>query len=234
MAFLDIASNSSYGRYNRKFAHIAGLEAAIYWSEILEILGRVLEKKTFDSDGWFVLDREYVKKQTTFDKAKQREIEEILSGLQILETSKDNENKIRCDVKAFTAIICEEDVSTVKEIKAVAKQQTKEAKKAAKKNGVICRLTSLLAESKEVTEKYRAFLDVAYEKGLQQNARFSQFVSEINAFTQDDSVKIKLLEIGIEKAYAQADWIINCYSRNASSRSIAPQKVATKLSDVEL
>ena len=62
MAYLDIAGNSSYGRYNRKFARIVGLEAAVYWSEILEVLDRVLEKKTFDNDGWFVLNRDYIKK----------------------------------------------------------------------------------------------------------------------------------------------------------------------------
>ena len=79
MAYLDIAGNSSYGRYNRKFARIVGLEAAVYWSEILEVLDRVLEKKTFDNDGWFTLDRDYIKKRTTFSEEKPKECEEISS-----------------------------------------------------------------------------------------------------------------------------------------------------------
>lgn len=233
MAFLDIASNSSYGRYNRKFAHITNLDVAVYWSEILEVLDRVLEKKTFDLDGWFVLNRDYIKKRTTFTESKQKECEDILSKLEIYQVSPDNPNRVRCDVKAFIKIIAEDDVETVKEIKAISKAATKEAKAEGKKTGIINMLVNSLTESPEVTEKYRQFLDIAYNKGLCQKAKLQLFVNEINQFTSDNDVKLKLLDIGIEKAYTKAEWIINVYNRTSTSKSVGVQKTATKLSDVE-
>lgn len=234
MAYLDIAGNSSYGRYNRKFAHLVGLEAAVYWSEILEVLDRVLEKKTFDMDGWFVLNRDYIKKRTTFSEEKQRECEDILSHLEIYQVSPDNQNRVRCDVKAFIKIIAEDDIETVKEVKAIAKAATKTAKAESKKAGIISMLVNSLSESAEVTEKYRQYLEIAYNKGLCQKAKLKNFADEINQFTSDDSVKIQLLNIGIEKAYTKAEWIINAYTRSATSKSVGIQKTATKLSNIEL
>lgn len=233
MSYIDLAGPESYGRYNRKFAQIVGLEAAIYWSEILIVLDRVKEKKTYDLDGWFVLNRDYIKKRTTLDAIKQRASEEILSKLEIYQVSSDNPNKIRCDLKAFAKLICEDDIETVKEIKAISKAASREAKQESKKTGIISMLIGTLEESVEVTEKYRQFLDVAYNKGLCQKAKFKQFVDEINQFTSDNEVKIKLLEIGIERAYGKAEWIINVYNRGATSRSVGTQKIATELSDVE-
>ena len=234
MAYLDLAGNSSYGRYNRKFAQIVGLEAAVYWSEILEVLDRVLEKKTFDHDGWFVLNRDYIKKRTTFSEEKQKECEDILSRIEIYQVSPDNENRVRCDVKAFVKIIAEDDIETVKEVKAIAKAATKTAKAESKKANIIAMLVNSLSESPEVTEKYRQFLEVAYGKGLCQKAKLKNFVDEINQFTSDDSVKIQLLNIGIDRSYAKAEWIINAYSRNSTTKSVGAQKTATKLSDIEL
>lgn len=234
MAYLDIAGNSSYGRYNRKFAQIVGLEAAVYWSEILEVLDRVLEKKTFDHDGWFVLNRDYIKKRTTFSEEKQKECEEILSRIEIYQVSPDNENRVRCDVKAFVKIMIEDDIETMKEVKAIAKAATKTAKAESKKANIITMLVNSLSESPEVTEKYRQFLEVAYNKGLCQKAKLKNFVDEINQFTSDDSVKIQLLNIGIDRSYTKAEWIINAYSRNSTTKSVGAQKTATKLSDIEL
>ena len=210
MAYLDIAGNSSYGRFNRKFAQIVGLEAAVYWSEILEVLDRVLEKKTFDNDGWFVLNRDYIKKRTTFSEEKQKECEEILSRIEIYQVSPDNEGK------------------------ALGKGGTKAAKAESKKAGIISMLVNSLSESPEVTEKYRQFLEFAYDRGLCQKAKLKNFVDEINQFTSDDSVKIQLLNIGIDRSYTKAEWIINAYSRNSTAKSVGAQKTATKLSDIEL
>ena len=234
MAWIDIASPSSYGRFNVKFAHIAGLESAVYWSEILNVLDRVKEKKACDIDGWFILNREYIKNRTTFTVSKQQECEDILKQLEIIQISPDNPNRIRCDVKTFVKLIAEDDISTVKEIKAISKQAEREAKQQAKKTGIVMRLLNRTHESEEVTKKIEQWLNVVYHKGFLQNERMDLFMEELNQFTSDDSVKIELLNIGIEKAYSRFDWIRNIYSRSLGTKKFTDTKVATKLSDIEL
>ena len=83
MAYVDVLSPSSYGRFNRKLAAIAGLPVAVYWSAILEVSTKVVKKKKYDEDGYFKLDRKYVEEITSIGLEDQLDCDAVLSNLKV-------------------------------------------------------------------------------------------------------------------------------------------------------
>ena len=45
MAYYDVLSPAAYGRFNRKLVKMTNLQTAVYWSEILDIITRVVKKQ---------------------------------------------------------------------------------------------------------------------------------------------------------------------------------------------
>ena len=234
---LDIAAASAYGRFNKKFATIVGLETSVYWSEIMVILERVREKKTYDAEGWFKLNREYVQKQTTLTSEQQIACDATLAKLGLLETDSVDLNKMRVDIRKFFYIITEEDLSEIKKITKTAKSTTKAGKAEGKKLGIINRLFSRVLETdQDLLQLYMKFIEVAYSKGMQTNAQIDLFQQELNAYTEDLQVKKDILKIAIERGYKCFEWSKTIYEKDhkGSGAHLAVQKVGTTVStDIE-
>jgi hypothetical protein len=62
-------------RLNKRLVKIAGFEVAAYWAELQSVLKQVVKKQTMDEQGFFLLDRSYVERETTLTISKQLKCE---------------------------------------------------------------------------------------------------------------------------------------------------------------
>ena len=102
MAYVDLVSSDGYGRYNRKFARLVGITAAVYWSEILDISTKVVKKKKFDDEGYFKVDRKYIEERTALTVEEQLDCDSILTNIGVLEVQAAETNMIRVQLRVFT------------------------------------------------------------------------------------------------------------------------------------
>lgn len=232
----NILSQSSYGRYNKFLAKIAGLHAAVYWSCICEIGTRVVKKKTYDSQGYFKLDRKYVEEQTALDLAAQRECDNILEKLGIIEVSKEDENVIGINSEKAVAIITLDDPAEIKKISQAAKvSRTEKAK--TKKEAIVAMLKNSIVETDtELLEAYRRWVETAYEKGICTKAGVKTFKDTLEKYTTDKAAKLEILRLCILYQYRDVAWGIKIYeSQNMSgTRLTKPQKQATDVMDFKM
>ena len=63
-------------RLNKKLVKIAGFEVAAYWAELQSILKQVVKKQTMDEQGFFILDRDFLERETTLTIKKQLKCDE--------------------------------------------------------------------------------------------------------------------------------------------------------------
>lgn len=238
MAYVDLVSSDGYGRYNRKFAKLAGLTAAVYWSEILDISTKVVKKKKFDDEGYFKVDRKYIEDRTTLTVEEQLESDSILTNIGVLEIKDLDPSMIRVQLRVFAELLIDDKVQPNESLKKKTKTSRSQAA-ANKKAGIIITMKRCIPETDpELRAEYESWVDSVYAA-----SRFltkdiiNKFYTAVNNYTTDKKVKLKLLEEAITSGYTDFSWIQNRYESstrtskvsNGSAARLPEQKIATKV-----
>lgn len=212
MAYFEILSPDSYGSYNRRLAKLTSLNTAIYWAEILDIIPKIQRKKTFDTDGYFKLDRAYIQERTSLAPEEQVYCDQILQRINVLEVDSLDASRLRVNLKTMTEFLLDDKVVPLTNIRKFSKGN-KVAEGLAKKAGMIDTMKNLLSEQDaEFRSKYEAWVDSVYtgKKGFLTKAKIKMFESKINEYALDDhALKNELLDIAISTGYTDADWVIS-------------------------
>lgn len=212
MAYYELLSPDSYGSYNRRLAKLTSLNTAIYWAEILDIVPKIQRKKTFDSDGYFTLDRAYIEERTTLAPEEQIYCDQILQRINVLEFDPLDNSRLRVNLKTMAEFLIDDKVVALTDVRKFSKGN-KVAESLAKKAGMINTMKKLLSETDpEFRSKYEAWVDSVYnsKKGFLTKAKIKMFESKINEYALDDrSLKNELLNIAISTGYTDADWVIS-------------------------
>lgn len=219
MAYYDVLSAASYGRFNRKLAKMTNLQTAVYWSELLDIITRVVKKKKFDSEGYFKVDRRYIEDQTGISKEDQLQSDSILSELDVLEVSIIDENSIRVRLSTMEKLLISDAVTVVENAKKKVSKIEKRSAAEGKKIGIINRLKSNLLElepNDSVRSMYAGWIDVVYDKGICKRSQLEIFINDINKYTDNPNIKIEIIKIATTLGYRNAEWAINKF--NPSSK----------------
>lgn len=236
MAYCDVLSSDSYGSYNIKLAKLAGLQTAVYWGCILNVISKVVKKKTYDQSGCFKLDRKYVENQTTLTEAEQGLCDKALERLEVVKVDPADNNRIYVDQEKLFLILINDDQTVLKSVGKATKVSRMD-KAAGKREGIINRLKSRVNEpDPELFELYGKLIETCYDRGMTQNAQIDLFQQEINEYTSDQKVKVDLLTIGISRGYKVFEWCKSIYEkeyRPTASRPAA-QKVASAVSETNL
>lgn len=219
-------------RLNKKLIKIAGFEVAAYWAELQSILKQVVKKKTMDEHGFFLLDRDFMEKETTLTVTKQLKCDEKLKSLGVLLVDESDPNRLSIAVNGMVAVITDEDTTKLK-----ATRSKKASDKEAKRSG-------MKANFKKAIEEDDEELRVAYERWVDsmvdsESCRFTKavvelFVKTTKQFSPDKKVQLRIIELATINNYKDAGWAINLYNREAQpyrNRNTAPannQKIGTK------
>lgn len=216
MSYFELMASDSYGKYNRKLAKIAGLQTAVYWSEILDIVVQVVKKKKFDENGFFKLDRKYIEDRTGLNVDDQLYCDSVLENLQVLEHAPGETNKIKVMLSNMEHIIIDDNIE-IPEITAKKTKLTKAQKAENKKNAVSFTMKKLLSETDvDLRVKYEAWVDSVYEsgKGFLTKEKINIFESAINEYTKDKQIKLLVLQQAVLTGYTNPEWVINAYEKS--------------------
>lgn len=194
-------------KLNKKLVRLAGFEVAAYWAELQSILKQVVKKQTMDEFGFFILDREFMERETTLTITKQLKAEEKLIDLGVLLRDNTNPNRISIAVNGMVALITDEDTTKLKK-----GGKTSADEKAAKIAGIKSTMKKAILETDpEVRAAYERWIDGMIDA---QNCRFTKavvqiFEKTITEYTPNKGIRLKIIEIATLNSYKDATWAIN-------------------------
>lgn len=194
-------------KLNKRLVKIAGFEVAAYWAELQSILKQVVKKQTMDERGFFPLDRDYVERETTLTISKQLKAEETLIKLGVFLRDPGDPNKISIAVNGMVAIITDEDTTKLKK-----GGRTSADEKAAKVAGIKATMKKALVEiDPEVRAAYERWIDGMVDAA---NCRFTKavvqvFEKTVTEYTDNKTLRLKIIEIATINSYKDATWAIN-------------------------
>lgn len=194
-------------RLNKRLVKIAGFEVAAYWAELQSVLKQVVKKQTMDEQGFFLLDRSYVERETTLTISKQLKCEEKLIELGALLRDTENPNRIAIGVNAMVAVITGEDTTKLKK-----SGRSSADEKAAKIAGMKATMKKAIVETDpEIHAAYERWIDGMIDAA---NCRFTKavvqlFEKTIAEYTDNKTLRLKIIEIATINSYKDATWAIN-------------------------
>ena len=118
---VELLSQSNYQSYNIKLANLFGLEAAVHLSLLIDINEKAYRKDKL-KDGFFVVDRNYIRERTTLTKSKQQKIESDFNKVGILEI--DGEY-IKICLDTLTTLMLNENETLGKDLEKMRKSSSK-------------------------------------------------------------------------------------------------------------
>lgn len=210
---LDLLSMSNYGNYNIELAHIIGLEASIYISELMNINSKAI-KKSKVQDGFMTIDRGYLEQRTTFNEKKQLEIEQQLIKCGIISKNKDDENTMLLDVSVIAALVSTDSSDIRNDIAKVIK---KKANTRTKAEVIISQLKeNIVTSNPELRNAYSEWIDSVYAKqGWMSKKSVVAGQTIVDEFANHNlDVALKVIEIASINGYRDMSWAINTYKDN--------------------
>jgi hypothetical protein len=194
-------------KLNKRLVKIAGFEVAAYWAELQNILKQVVKKQTADEKGFFILDREYVERETTLTISKQLKAEETLIKLGVLLRDIEDPNRIAIAVNGMVAVITDEDTTKLKK-----GGKTSADEKEAKISGMKATMKRAILETDlEIRSAYERWIDGMIDAA---NCRFTKavvqvFEKTVTEYTDNKTLRLKIIEIATVNSYKDATWAIN-------------------------
>lgn len=218
-------------RLNKRLVKIAGFEVAAYWAELQSILKQVVKKQTMDEQGFFLLDRDFVERETTLTLKKQLKCDDKLLELGVMMKDESNPNRIAIAVNGMVAVITDEDTTKLKKSNAVKKDE-----KAAKIAGIKANMKKALLETDvDLRYAYERWIDGMIDAA---NCRFTKavvqlFEKTVTEHTSDKNLRLKIIEIATVNSYKDATWAINRVTgfRASTPTKLSEQKICTGVSD---
>ena len=201
---------SNYVNFNVKLAHILGLNTAIYLSQIMDINEKAIRKDKVDKN-FFTIDRNYITSRTTIAEKEQKEIENNLIKIGILERSSADANTIMLNITALTSILMSPDESLLKDISNISRPKKTKSEKileALKDN--------IITVNPELRQAYFDWIDAVYAKdGFMTVKAVITAQSILSTYTTNNmSVALKILEIAAIHGYRDVSWAINTYNKD--------------------
>ena len=216
-------------RLNKRLIKLTNFEVAAYWAELQSILKQVVKKQTAYEHGFFILDRDYVERETTLTMTKQLKCEAKLIEMGVMAKDPDNPNRITIGVNSMIELITDEDTKKLK--KSGTKTDKAEAK-AAKIEGMKETMKRFIVEQdEELRAAYYRWIEGMIDAA---NCRFTKavvqlFEKTITEYTADKIIRLKLIEIATASSYRDANWAIEKLPRpmRVYQAPSVPQKVCT-------
>ena len=218
---IDLMSQYNYINVSVKLIEVLGLQTAVYWSELMCVYARVINKKydeTVASNGFFDLDREYMSKRTGLTEPEQLLCDKSLIAIGAMCADQSDKNRISLDLRVMESVMTQDDPKELEKLAKLAKKKRSDAK-ATKQELIKRNLKSTVVEpDKEVAAAIFDWIDAIYEAGnFLTKPAVEAFVKTIDGFSDRKEVKLKVIELAMIHSYKDAAWAINMYKKDYKS-----------------
>lgn len=103
----QVLDRSNYVEFNSTLAHLIHVDRAVYLNELITISHKSIRKDKRDQ-GYFILDRQYMRERTTYDEEHQLQMDKYLQHLGLIAVSPENPNAIMVNYNTYRSILCME------------------------------------------------------------------------------------------------------------------------------
>ena len=213
--YLEVLAADNYISVNRKLAQLFDLKTAVYIAELSNIITKVYKKKTFDENGFFQVNREYITERTTISLEDQLICDSVLTKVGVLEEQKDDSSKIRMDIGLLTSIITSEDATLLSSIAKKCKV-SKVKKSEAKVQAIRQSLKAGIVESdSDILKALYDWTDAVLDsKNFLSKRVIEIFQDQLNQYTSDKTTKLAIIILATVHAYKDVGWAISLYEKN--------------------
>lgn len=219
---LNALDSSNFFQFNITAAQILGLNNAIYCSELINISQKASRKGRV-SNGFFMLDRDYIAHRTTLDLETQYLCDASLSKVGIVEVSRESHDSVRLDYGRFVQVVTGEDYRTLGEIarkaRSVTPADTREAKARKTLRNLQARVNSGNAD---IDVALRHWIEVTCEKSFMSGDTVDDFQKVLMQYAGVDMKKaMRIVEIATSQAWTSCTKAIASYEREQEALSRA-------------
>ena len=214
-------STDMYVSFNCKLAQRIGLHTAIYVTELLNISRKAYLKGKLYNEKFFKIDRAYIEERTTLSRKEQRELDEILVNLNILQIDESSKDLLCVDADALTGVLLDDRKTVEAKIKPIVKR-----KRNSKKEEVTLALKNRIeTDNPELKAAYEEWIDaVMARQGWMTAAAVVEAQKVIDRYTNKDlDLALELLKIATINGLRDINWAINDFEKEYKKRYQAPQ-----------
>lgn len=221
----DLLSPANYIMVSRDAIRILGLNTAVYCSELLTIYKKVVSKKKFVNENkFFVVDRDYITKQTSLEVDDQLKCDLNLAKVNVIKIDEENPNQIFFDIEIFASVLASEDIKLLEKVSEKVKAERTNGTKKAQKDYTIQKIKeSIECKTPEILFKLREWVESIFEsgKGLSR-AQVKMFKDTLDNYCNGDVKKaLRIIDIGIVHSYVDCKWCIGLYEKEVNNPNTA-------------
>lgn len=208
---INLISTNNYNQFNIELAHTIGLHESIYLNELINIYDKAIRKNKV-SDGFFILDREYIKYRTTIHPDEQREIDKELKICNILEIGSEKDS-IKIDLEKLTTMLMSGNESILKGFAKEIKNKKKETKADIIKQNL---KKNINTTNDELYNAYCEWIEsVSNKRGYMDKKAVIEGQKVIDDYCNRDLDKaLKIISIATSNSYIDMTWAINNYKKD--------------------
>lgn len=233
----DVISPASYLTFNVTIAHIIGLVNSVYCSELLDIVNKARKKHKIDENGFFVVNRDYVKNRTSIKINEQYLCDASLNKVGLIESDKENPDKIKFDITRYMQIIAEDDSKTLNNIyKKVTLKSNKEESKQLQRDKVRFNLKSAINSGNvKIDSALQEWVDIVFESKDMIVDTVKEFQTTLMKYASNDiDLALRIITIAKTQLWTNCTYAIDSYEKEQKllSKKVKTSnfKVATSLS----
>ena len=212
----ELFSTNNYVSFNIKVAEVLGLHTAIYVSELININNKALHKNKINEAGYFKVDRKYITSRTTLQPDEQKQIEDKLVEIQILQIDPNDRDAFKIDINNLANIAISDDVKFLKDVSKIT-ANVKQPKKTKRQSYIEVLKDCAAHENTELNQAYMDWVDGVYAnpKGFLSPKSVKVFKETVDNFAQGNlDLALKIIDIATVNGYRDATWAINVFNRD--------------------
>ena len=228
---LDLLRTDNYVSFNKRLAHIIGLEQSIYVNQIINIMGKAEKKNKVYENGYVKLDRKYIFEQTTLTIERQLELDNSLINIRLMIKDFEDNDLLKIDTKLLADITTNDDVKINDNLSQVIKKNTKLDKRT-KELIIAENLSKYIDTSNDELDKALKgwILAMLEAKKLINSAIITKFQDDLFNYTQGKLVDaLELVRIATINAYKEFSLCSKIFERDKVEKlKNKPKEVATE------
>ena len=207
---IDLLATDKTGSYNVDLAHILGLHSAIYITELININKKAIKKQKLIDGDYFVIDRDYIKSRTTLSNTEQREIEDSLCNISVLERGFQKDS-CRVNIDALVSLF-ECNKSDIQHISKIAKVKAPTKAEKIRDNLKV----NIYATNQELRDAYEAWIDSVYSRcGWMAKEAIIVGQEVVDKYAKGDlDVALKIISIATVNGYRDMNWAVSGFDKN--------------------
>lgn len=214
---IDLLNSANYIMVNKDAIRIFGLHTAVYCSELLNIYKKAYIKNKLIEGSAFVVDRNYITKQTSLTIEDQLKCDINLSKIQIVQISKEDKDVIKFDVEKFASLLSSEDIKLLDKVSKKVNVNAKGSKEAQRERIILNLKESIICNNFDLLTALRNWIDTIMSDPNKylSKAQVQLFKERLDDYAnQNIELALAIVNQAIIHQYIDCQWAINAYEKD--------------------